>query len=54
MKTRFALFATLLLLALMTLSGCDSIAALLSDESAPADSSVAVASFKLYDSWAQW
>lgn len=56
MKTRLGLFATLLL-ALLALSGCDAIAAVLSGEPAPADSVAApapVAAFKLYDSWANW
>ncbi len=56
MKNRLRLFATLLL-ALLALSGCDSIAAVLSGEPAPAaktDAPVAVAAFKLYDSWANW
>lgn len=56
MKTRLGLFATLLL-ALLALSGCDSIAAVLSGEPAPIDSeeaAVTVAAFKLYDSWASW
>lgn len=56
MKTRLGLFAALLL-ALLALSGCDAIAAVLSGEPEPADSSdapVAVAAFKLYDSWANW
>ncbi len=56
MKTRLGLFATLLL-ALLALSACDSIAAVLSGEPAPDDSAdvpVAVAAFKLYDSWANW
>ncbi|MCY4145302.1 MAG: hypothetical protein OXE95_10495 [Chloroflexi bacterium] len=59
MKTRLGLFATLLL-ALLTLSGCDSMATVLSGEPQAADSvgsvdaPMAAAAFKFYDSWAKW